>query len=770
MTVANKLEVELSRGLQTVKDVLKQATPPSVRTEDDDSPLSSLPSSLQSSPRRMPSLLLTPQALGRDAARDVTDGVPPGSGASPGPSGRRSFRPRAPIQLHPYAIEKARYQQTWKARGLKPIDVSNDTRSAAQAAPNEDSQEFENSHSSQIHDSYPKTLPSSSNSTNDGGEESQSPIRGTRAAFHALYNAFGEELPDVSDILRTEMTPATGTLPRSRKTSQPRRSLSNAVQDQFRVYELPPHEDDTDIGENRMEDVVLDVPPSPPESGALPSSPEPVVQEKRGSFRTRGTPQLLPTPVLSSDKHTRKRPLIEIASSVESATEAAIGDDSSTSEAELEAIQHDSQGIKEIRRKIKGVLPASWLKLDFQRQKTTRGPTHQSPVKNMDDRGVARRLPTSTQNHTYSGVRNDGMALALFDEMLYASSESNSDALDAGDMANMEDSSDFAVNDVVEEDNGIEAMLPPRDQWRPRDPVRRTQRRFEDSGTRPSKTFFGPDDELDTPKNSTIRKLKGREADRLSRAHKRKKRRHRQTVLNVVEAPAFAQSEQPRFLELAARHGTKTGRARPQDPSKRFLRFDTEEDATDIHEERVNWQSGRSEPRRREWFAEEIPGILGSSPLALQPRLDVQAKGHVATTRLSSDIDVELASLKHSTRAILKQVHHRQPTTLHAQPDSPSPQAAQPDPSHLSSQFPHRNRSGHGRLLTRHSIRQAQMEDPQTVAAIHLLPVPRRVPKPASEAMRQSRPKKITPAQPSTSAEAGGIPPVPISLKPRSVC
>ncbi|CAI4211746.1 unnamed protein product [Parascedosporium putredinis] len=55
--------------------------------------------------------------------------------------GNRTFRPRKPIQKHPYALENALYSKIFKSHGLKPVRLETQSSQRRNPEPEDDSQE-----------------------------------------------------------------------------------------------------------------------------------------------------------------------------------------------------------------------------------------------------------------------------------------------------------------------------------------------------------------------------------------------------------------------------------------------------------------------------------------------------------------------------------------------------------------------------------------------------------------------------------------------------
>nr|POE96391.1 protein mms22 [Quercus suber] len=318
------------------------------------------------------------------------------------PTGRRrALRVRKEQQLHPYLYEKAQYTKQWRSRGLQPVHYRViDDRSA----------ETQDSFGETQSQSQEQFRPFSSSATQlDTANNNDATSR--RSSERVVQNGFSEgevgqdELPDIRLIL--EAAQHDGQSRRKRqKLVRPTRASSSSKQrllvsnvDEFAV------------------------PISPPATSSDSAVVSHAVPRFRLPYGMSPTVQPLPTPQMSSvlpprqrenlsvsDLESPPRRRLRVTTAKHSSSSAAV-EISSSSESESEVDQtpvspQDSLRLNRVKKRIKGVLPASWLKIDLQAQKTRAplSPSHgqqQSPplsVSYYPTKGVAQRITHKRSN------------------------------------------------------------------------------------------------------------------------------------------------------------------------------------------------------------------------------------------------------------------------------------------------------------------------------------------------------------------------------------
>lgn len=710
LSTAAKLEAEIRRGLQTLQDVL--ATPHKPLESEDDSPLSSPPSSIWRSPRHdspppiHPPLTFDACEPGRDGPdlpQNVSFVIP-----------RRSFRPRAPIQVHPYALEDAQYRRSLRDRGMRPVRLQ--PAAGDPERPSEgDSQGTDAYESSQTGYADHQALPLSPIPA-DANDESQSPIRGLRVRAAAPELDFDEDLPDLSDILRGSAAAISNRAPK--RTPRALKRQLNTKIDERRIYDLP-NEDSIDRHSSGKESVSFIVPPSPPRSrGTLSSQDDAHVNSLLEEGLPGRTPVALPTPLVSSDKRGSKRVLIQVSSSSDSDGDLTNDDQLSSAS---EKSNNESQGVQRMQRKIRGVLPASWLRLDIKQQKG--GHRHQnqprSPVKNVLEKGVAQRMSASS----IRGRRRDSSHADEDVIDLYASSESESVELDFDEILLAEYDQRHTLEDDVVEEDIVDAMLAPRqrnislkrpqqrrkDVWprkRPMEVSKRAPPGYRSSEVGPSLAPF------------STGKARG--------ARKKVKRKHEGPQMTILDAPGFRENDVPPFLRIASRRSGVLGGVRSQDPSKKFLKLATRSDTLDVNAELGRWRAHPSKVHT----SLTNNGKLTSGRIQLHPVDDISDRN---SARPNNKAQIQLTSLTRATKNTLERLRNNQNSDRRLRFESATPAYSRPSAllDYFKPRGPRHRNLLHMSVPTRGAENEAQEPDDPGFVPGQIVPLLRREPRPA---------------------------------------
>lgn len=310
------------------------------------------------------------------------------------PRAGRSLRPRKPIQEHPYLLENAQYSRFMKSHGVRPIHIALQEQNLSKSldenvsqeqdytggesqptsgGPGEESQGLRtNTFSYPLDDDVDELALSPSPRTSSPRRQPQTSSEHGRSQQTDDTSINGEEeFPDIKDLA---LKPAKPVKPSKRPT--PSRSTTSRKRLKSRhemLGQLPPpvHVDDD-----------WDIPPSPgplrvdsalADSPTPDASPRPFSQSIDDPFAST-SPQRLSN---GADVENWSE-LVDLTNDLEG------GEDEGASELEDRSSGSDSDIIQRTGRRIKGVLPASWLRLDQQTNKTVQ-------------KGVLRR-PTSPRS------------------------------------------------------------------------------------------------------------------------------------------------------------------------------------------------------------------------------------------------------------------------------------------------------------------------------------------------------------------------------------
>ena len=526
----------------------------------------------------------------------------------------RSLRHRNPIQLHPYAVESEQYRQTLKARGVKPLRIAQMEAEAAKAR-EEDSQniEYDGEEDQPIDSDIEQPALYSSSPIHP----QSSPVllgQNPRDVF-----VFGDEdLPDMNTLLSHSTLKYVGNGHKRRKTAEPKSRAFRMPRGLDVVREKP--QPGNQAGSAFIDDDALfDVPPSPPRSGG--QTPLEANRPALPAFRVprRLSPVALPTPMTSSEP--RRRHLLEMSGDERSddhshRTRQAADSDDSTDAETCPSEEETSHQFQRAQRKIRGVLPASWLKLDLktQRKKPAEAVPIVSPGNLSAQRGVARMVaaPGSkspiTQNLRYEieVLSGDG------------NSESETDEVQQQTRSHerqhhmLEDSLEEGVSvgrwgEAVEDDQ-VDAMLPLA--TRAFHSRRSSKRQTKIGDLHSLSRFTGHAISKKTASNG----IHQRNIDAQSNENHKRKPRLPPPRLSILDAPLTKRSPQdpmPQFLKVASRTVRSRQDKGRHSLSRKFVRLATRDDNSDANETMKNWREGTILPLAND----QIKEVLSRQPL-----------------------------------------------------------------------------------------------------------------------------------------------------------
>jgi hypothetical protein len=545
----------------------------------------------------------------------------------------RSLRQRNPIQLHPYVVEQEKYRRILKARGMTPMRLAQiqdvvGRRSRDRPSPDADSQThdsqdvIETEESQAMDFDWDPELPSSAQKLAEDGADSDVPHE------NSIMNE-DEDFPDIYELLQRKTTLPRHVVPKRRfksyftKTKQPA------------TFDTNPQPTGT-LRRRDREDNIFDVPASPPAT----SSPFTTAARGVGNLLSRAasvsskepTPgwlgqddfslqgeMSLPTPMMSTVKPIPDAILVES----DSDGEDPFADDltaSSSSCSSSSSSSDESIQIRRIGKKIRGVLPASHLRLD-QQAKTQKAPKRLnrdsrsvSPDRLLARRGIA--LPKSLGN-AQSPTISTGVRIPMF---LSDDSDGGEEVVDQSGFI-MEDAGNELENlcelprlGSAEEDDRIDAMLPSRKrQSRGLDARPRKKRRvgstswFRDESRSHPRQPKITDHLEEHPKPASSYRIAGRRSGYrggpFRKTHDsvvgrtRKPVAPRLSILDVADEIDSVDGRLPRFIRIASRTArAKEGQGR-QSPSKKFVRLANREDTHDAQSVLQDWRDGKIRPK-----------------------------------------------------------------------------------------------------------------------------------------------------------------------------
>ncbi|KAI4127479.1 MAG: hypothetical protein LQ347_004594 [Umbilicaria vellea] len=613
------------------------STPPILSPEQSRNAILPLSSPAAASPLNLPEAR---RVTSGDATEDDTR-VAPNNETFDDYRPLRALRQRNPIQLHPYAVESEMYRQTLKARGLKPLRIA---------------QGQTENHVGEEDDSQERELIAGEEegvgNDRDGMQDDLLPVpivsvvvpATTVYQYSNVFAVDGDNLPDVDALLRhTPMgVPAQGHKRRKiAHTFSNRSRMLSKESDRARSAMPDSHRGEDGLSSDGFEiDHLYDVPRSPPPSES--SVPLGLSESSNQGFRfPRGIlPQPLQTPATSSESGKRTQlPPLETTDSEPESVDAEQNEQcqGSTESGSSDSENEVSHQLEREQRKIRGVLPASWLKLDMKTKdkeadtRATNDARRMSPAKNGLQRGVAWPVsrskvwsPSVTYEKEQATVLTDSSASETECSVVFAGPASRTYGV------HDEDNADLPMLDLwgdLEEDNRIDPMLPT------------ARRKTEASGSkkpRQSRLTNGNGARRQRPPDlGLFKKIDGshshqpRITDHLGR-RRVKPTSFRPPKLSILDATrTFTQKPDgvPNFLKLAAR----TVRARKDkgrhSPSRKYIRLAESHDTEDACETLRDWREGTLAPAAGILDSYSETHHLGRGPLSVRSGNDARPAG-----------------------------------------------------------------------------------------------------------------------------------------------
>lgn len=574
----------------------------------------SLPPHRNSNTRRSPSMSPSPQPILPANAQHLT-----GNGQfepvqdQPASTARRLLRQRNAIQLHPYIVEQEKYRKVMKAGGIAPMRLASSQgetgrRHEHSSSPNIESQELDSQDTvfgeGEIQQDMDWNPPSSSPvrlaaETSQGGEAM------TDAPFRDDNNDEDEdedeEFPTLNELLTGPPRPKKHVRKHRLKTYGTKfRLQTQSAASAMKIFDIPPSPPATSspfTATSRRGRAPLpraeSTPKEPTPSAALDQGPDP-------------QPDDLPTPATSAVKPVH----ILIDSDIEE-NNGPIAFDVQSSLSPSSS-SDESEKIRRKSRKIRGVLPASYLRLDQKKPSTSTIHAHRqhnitSPVKDAARRGVAiPRIRPGSQTLPILAVARSALFSDSGDSEEGDENESYNSVTEdyPTDFENLFDQS---RRGFAQEDDRVDAMLPSKKRtstisYGPRKKRASGSGVGQHTGTGSHSEQSRITDHLTVPRHhdsasTFIRQSKPtqrksrRNGKGLSRP--RKYTAPKLSILDVVDDIGKGNSGLPQFIRVAARTARgRVGQGR-QDPFTKSIRLDNREDTQEVQSVLQQWKQGR---------------------------------------------------------------------------------------------------------------------------------------------------------------------------------
>ncbi|KAK5660872.1 hypothetical protein OQA88_12243 [Cercophora sp. LCS_1] len=578
----------------------------------------------------------------------------------------RSLRPRKPIQQHPYLLENAQYTTFMKSHGVKPIKVALPAESARKTGEEEDSQEQDyveeetQNVSGRLTEDTPTmfdddlapspSLPRTSPPTSHRLRTSSQPPGADTTPMSSISD---DELPSLEDLLQNPANPRIRSLKRQSSQLMSSRRKRRTVL----ASSSPPR---------------LNIPPY--DIWSLSSSPlnSPVQHQEASQLLGNTSPtSVRPKPTASVPISGPPSPSIRRIGGATAPTliEEDDADDRTQSESESESGSSASESdvVKQTSKRIRGVLPASWLRLDQKTNKNIIRNARRSPEPGpvsvpVPRRGVAlpkqstQKPPTATQ---FPFADDDSSDEEPAREPIREPIQAPSSPPPAPSFAIYEDDDGASV---VEED-WIDRMAPGRKRRSQspgalRGPKRQKKNNlFGDRTAKPRQPRItevlsrSKSASAKTSSKSTSSKRQRKENSRDSSKHNQRKRAAtppRLSILDVMEPRA------PNFIKVAARAARKKTNLGRTSPHKKMIMLATRADNVDALSSLRDWKSGktrqkaivpsprqRKEPRSRPALEEASSNPKSQSPQSSYQAVRPAPRKFVRQSRLDGFVQVD---------------------------------------------------------------------------------------------------------------------------------
>lgn len=562
----------------------------------------------------------------------------------------RSLRPRKPIQQHPYLLENVKYTTFMKSHGVKPVKVAVETAIAKTRAQEEDSQnqEFEGEESQEASNALSKETDESVTLLMDedfGLDElapSPSPEKTSPAGIHlrpssqptdanntppSTFSDDDDDLPSLERLVREPQNERVRRLKRqSSGLMSARRKRQNRLPDSSQASS-PPRQ-----------------PKAPLDIWSLSSSP--VANQPRNfepsqilgnssPVRTLRFPFGPLSPTRPVENGTADAPVLigegsesdsgsllgGYASGADAAVlvdEASEGPSESDSSSSVDRSAIGADAVRRHVRRIRGVLPASWLRLDQDAHRKAVQPERRSsepePIP-APRRGVAMPRTSTSTRHVSTQFPFE------FDDSddEPPQTEAKLSKAPAATAPPIAIHQDFDDGSSLEEEDFIDRMLPGRKR-QPGSPgaFRATKRQKKDPLTgRPKTRQPMITDVLSRSRGTTGAARSGkalpkprRKDGMLSTRSKPRKRAATPPRLSILDVMG---PEAPRFVKLAARAVRKKHNLGRTSPSQKIIRLASRADNIDVLSALRDWTSGKTRQKTN---------IKPSQPRTTRPALE----------------------------------------------------------------------------------------------------------------------------------------------------
>jgi hypothetical protein len=569
---------------------------------------------------------------------------------------RRSLRQRAPIQLHPYAMEAEKYKRTLLARGLRPVrltQLQDDARRTVQGRLTEDpeydveesqtisaEQESQESQSlsiaeesmdiaieDEVQSSDPfvlsQVLPRilESESFTDRTFDATEPILSQTAEEEEPYGNLpsSQDFPDVSELVKRKADNAV-------RTNAKRQRITYSAKQRLR-HSLPGAANS--ILATSLPGTLAAMERTPASPPATSSPALPLLSTTRQVERPQGLTTTSiwdimdesdaeePTGNLPTPATDNAQPVINLtASDVEEDVDGVSDADGASSSA---SDSGESVTVRHVGKKIRGVLPASWLRLDHGRtqvrkpQPVFRPSRSVSPARAVVRKGVAMPKQTTAENSPSLTPRPTSTNLFFLDSSDVEKEEDEPDSFPRFEPEFVPDETpdmfSFRMDeDGAPEDDHIDSMAPTQSRRLPRPYKRRTTTNAGQRAPRVhqpritealSKAIVQSTSSAKPRQIASKRKVSSKNfrSNNFRAKAPKKVPPPRLSILDALPTSPTSRRSLPKFLRVALRNARSRQDLGRHSPTRKFIRLANREDTYDAQAVLRDWGEGSIRPR-----------------------------------------------------------------------------------------------------------------------------------------------------------------------------
>ncbi|KAH8897854.1 hypothetical protein GQ53DRAFT_837621 [Thozetella sp. PMI_491] len=538
----------------------------------------------------------------------------------------RSLRPRKPIQQHPYLLESAQYANLMKSRGVKPVRIPRAAEPEKQHEEDSQDQDFAADESQEASGGGRNGADEESNpilwgsSVDDLDELALSPSPKTsslrRQVRLSSQRSSGdtdatsvidedEDMPTLDDILRDPTNAA-----KLSKRQKSRRMDSSRKRQKTTAQVLSSSPTRPFIRPHRLSSPPLSQHITAGPSSDLGATPLPAMRN-RLEVHIPSKPSPRPTASPASPQRTE---IVDFTHEVVDISDE--GSDNDSHSASGSEASSDAETVRHHVRRLRGVLPASWLRLDQHKGKSVarepreRRSPEQSPERVAPRRGVAMLRQSSPKPSTARVFSLDDFSDEDDEESPRGLPQEPSREIDNPSSSNMplpifDDDPGVGMEDNTIDPMTIGSKRSRSSTGRSRDPKRRRTQlsMFNDQPGQKTRQprinqVLGRSKSMSTPAKGTSHSYGAKApVQRSSTTSSRSAPRRRAEIPPLLSILDVMEPEAPNFVKIAARTAKRKKNLGKSSPSRKIISLATRIDNVDALSVLRDWKTGRTRPR-----------------------------------------------------------------------------------------------------------------------------------------------------------------------------